>query len=110
MAFAGVLVHSLRGPKGKISVPGLGAVVGELHSWQLIRREDGGRGNPVWDLHAVFRYQNDPLLKNESLKKKIHLVLGGNQREKTIDICGWQEFEVEENRLVAKGVTQCPTT
>lgn len=107
MAFAGVLVKSLRGPSGNISVPGIGAVVAEFQSWHLIRREDNGLGNPTWDLHAVFRYQNDVLLKNEGMKKKMHLVLN---KEKSIDICGWEEFEVEDNRLIAKGVIQCPTT
>ena len=106
MAFAGVLVRTLRGPSGKITVPGLGAVVAELQSWTLIRREDNGSGNPTWDLHAVFRYQNDILLKNESLSKKIHLVLN---KEKTIDVCDWEEFTVEDIRLVAKGVIQCQT-
>ena len=106
MAFAGVLVRTLRGPSGQITVPGLGAVVAELQTWQLIRREESGSGNPTWDLHAVFRYQNDLLLKNESLKKKANLVLN---KTKSIDLCGWESFEVEGNRLIAKGVIQCPT-
>lgn len=87
-------------------MPGLGAVVAEIQSWNLIRREDNGLGNPTWDLHVVFRYQNDVLLTNESLKKKIHLVLN---KDRSIDICGWDEFSVEGVRLVVKGVIQCPT-
>lgn len=105
MAFAGVLVRTLRGPGGKITVPGLGAVVAELHSWNLVRREDIGSVEPTWDLHAVFRYQNDLLLKNDALKKKMHLVLN---KEKTIDLCGWESFVIEGGRLIAKGVIQCP--
>ena len=104
MAFAGVLVKTLKGPSGQITVPGLGAVVAELQSWHLIRREDNGSVEPTWDLHAVFRYQNDLLLKNDALKKKAHLVLN---KEKTIDLCGWESFVIEGGRLIAKGVTQC---
>jgi hypothetical protein len=107
MAFAGVLVKTLRGPSGQITIPGLGAVVAELQSWNLVRREENGSGNPTWDLHAVFRYQNDILLKNDVLEKQVHLVLN---KDRSIDLCGWEEFSIDNARLIAKGVIQCPQT
>ena len=105
--FAGALVRTVKGVSGKITVPGIGMVVGEFQTWTLIRREDNGLGNPTWDLHAVFRYHNDLLLKNDMLKKRIVCQLS---QDKKVEICDWESIEVEDERLIAKGVTQCPQT
>lgn len=107
MTFMGQLVRSLRGNAGTIAVPGLGAVVAEFHTWTLQRREDNGSGPPTWDLHAVFRYHNDLLLLNDDLKKKMTCTLN---KDREILLCGWEELEVEGDRLIAKGVVQCPQT
>lgn len=99
----GMFMRSIRGEKGKITVPGLGAVVGEFQSWNLMRRE--GNGPPVWTLHAVFRYQNDTLLKSD-LTSRILLQLN---KDTKIELCGWESMEVEGARLIVEGVIQCPT-
>lgn len=102
----GMLIRSLRGTQGQITVPSLGAVVAELQSWNLQRREESGSGNPIWTLHAVFRYQNDLLLKNDALEKLIVLRLN---KETKIELCSWESLSIEGVQLIAEGVVQCQT-
>lgn len=101
----GMIVRSFRGTDGQISVPGLGAVIAEFQTWNLIRHEEQGSAGPIWTLHGVFRYQNDLLLKNEGLKKRIRLRL--NDKSK-IDLCSWESMKVEGVQLILEGVEQCP--
>jgi hypothetical protein len=102
----GAYIRSLKGEQGQITVPGVGAVVAEFQSWTLMRHEESRSVDPVWTLHAVFRYQNDLLLKNADLKKRIRLVL---KQDTKIDLCGWKSMKVEGAMLIAEGVVQCPT-
>jgi hypothetical protein len=103
---AGAYIRSLKGDQGQITVPGVGAVVAEFQSWNLMRREESRSVDPIWTLHAVFRYQNDLLLKNADLKKRIRLVLN---KDTKIDLCGWKSMKVEGAMLIVEGVVQCPT-
>jgi hypothetical protein len=98
------MFKNLKGDSGKITVPGLGAVVGEFRSWNLMRRE--GNGPPVWTLHAVFRYKNETLLKNPKMRDwfKIRLQLS---KDAQIDLCLWESLEIDGDRLIAEGVQQC---
>lgn len=101
---AGMMFRSVSGTDGQISVPGLGAVIAEFQTWNLSRREEQGTAGPFWTLYAVFRYQNDLLLKNEALKKRILLRLNSGTR---IELCTWEDWKVEGMQLFAEGVTQC---
>lgn len=104
MSVPGMIVRSFRGTEGQISVPGLGAVIAEFQSWNLVRHEEQGSAGPIWTLHAVFRYQNDLLLKNQALKKRILLRLNSDTK---FDLCDWESWKVEGVQLIAEGVTQC---
>jgi hypothetical protein len=104
---AGAYIRSLRGEQGQITVPGIGAVVAEFQSWNLQRHEESRSVDPVWTLHAVFRYQNDLLLTNDKLTKRIRLQLN---EETKIDLCNWRSLKVEGRQLIAEGVVQCPTS
>jgi hypothetical protein len=105
MTLSGVVFRSLKGSQGQITVPGLGAVVAEFQSWTLKRHEESRSAGPVWTLHAVFRYQNDVLLHNDAMKKRIRLQL--NDKTK-IDICNWRSMRVEGSQLIVEGAVQCP--
>lgn len=107
MVMPGMYIRNLRGAQGQITVPTIGAVVAEFQSWNLQRREESRSVNPVWTLHAVFRYQNDLLLTNDRLTKLIRLQL--NDKTK-IDVCNWESMKVDGVQLVVEGVVQCPTT
>ena len=98
-------MRSLKGSQGQITVPGLGAVVAEFQSWNLKRHEESRSASPIWTLHAVFRYQNDVLLQNNDLKKRIRLQLNENTK---IDICNWKSMKVEGAQLIVEGAIQCP--
>lgn len=100
-----MFVRSLKGDAGEISVPGLGAVVGQFQSWNLMRREENGSAGPIWTLHAVFRYQNDLLLKNPLLGKRVTLVV---DKKRTIKICDWESIDINGSQLIMEGVIQCP--
>jgi hypothetical protein len=107
MGLSGMIFRSLKGSQGQITVPGLGAVVAEFQSWTLKRHEESRSASPIWTLHAVFRYQNDLLLKNDSLKKKIRLQLNDTTK---IDICNWKSMRIDGVMLIVEGAIQCPTT
>ena len=69
-----------------------------------MRRE--GNGPSVWTLHAVFRYKNDTLLKNEKMLNwmKIRLQLDKNTK---VDLCLWESMEIQGDRLIVEGAEQC---
>jgi hypothetical protein len=100
---AGMIARSFKGVEGKIIVPGLGAVVATLSSWTLRRDENGGAG-PRWTLHAVLSYQNETLLKNEGLQKKIICILSKDQK---FELCSWETYRLEGSALICEGVIQC---
>jgi hypothetical protein len=102
----GMIIRSLRGTQGQITVPGLGAVVAEFQTWNLSRHEESRSASPIWTLHAVFRYQNDLLLQNDDLRK--HIVLRLNNETK-IEICTWSSMKVDGVQLMIEGAVQCPT-
>lgn len=104
---AGAYIRNLRGTQGQITVPGIGAVVAEFQSWNLERHEDSRASNSLWTLHAVFRYQNDLLLTNDSLTKRIRLQL---KEDTKIDLCNWSSFKVIGVQIIVEGCIQCPIT
>lgn len=100
---AGMLVRSFQGSEGKIIVPGLGAVVATFSSWTL-RREDTGRAGPRWSLHAVLSYQNDVLLGNDQVKKKIVCILSKTMK---FELCDYERLLLGGTSLKVEGVIQC---
>ena len=103
----GMLIRSFQGEQGQITVPGLGAVVAEFQTWNLKRHEESRSVDPMWTLYAVFRYQNDLLLKNDALRKRIVLKLNSTTK---IEICTWKSMRVEGIQLTVEGAVQCPKT
>ncbi len=108
---AGLLVRSLRGAEGSISVPGLGAVIATFVSWNLIRREENGSGNPSWTLHASLSYQNEILMRNETMKRKITCIIRKDRTGKVVEkleFCGYESLSLGGSSLILEGVVQCP--
>lgn len=101
---AGMIVRSFRGFEGKITIPGLGAVIATFNSWTIKRREEIASPGAEWALHAVLSYQNDSLLTNEAIEKEFVCVLN---KDKTIKLCGYDSLRVEGTSLIVEGVVQC---
>lgn len=62
-------------PAGTVSIPFLGAKVGEFQSWTLQRRGDQGSDASLYDLHAVFSFLSDALWDDDEYAKVIILNL-----------------------------------
>ncbi len=97
------LANEINGRDGKVEVPGLGAVAGLIQRWTLERHAEDGPAGPVWTLRASFSYQNDILLKNKTIKKRIELAFDSKITYLAEALDG-QEFEMIGNSLSIKGV------
>ena len=51
-----LMVNRLDGRDGKVTIRGLGSLVGEVSEWVLTRRGDDGPGSGMYDLRAVFSF------------------------------------------------------
>lgn len=97
---AGFVINEWKGRGGRIVVPGLGAVLAELDTWTLTRREDAALDDPRWDLHGVFSYVNPVLLKQEGLSWRMEITAAKTTYTVTVDRTN---FKVEGNYFDTKG-------
>jgi hypothetical protein len=67
-------------PAGTVEIPFLGAKVGELNNWTLMRRGDFGRESGLYDLHAVFSFVSDALWNDDEYEKVVFLNLNPSKQ------------------------------
>jgi|WetSurMetagenome_2_1015567.scaffolds.fasta_scaffold30470_3 hypothetical protein len=74
------LFQSIRGKVGEVTIPALGAHIGTIVDWSLMRREPSASpvGGP-WVFRAAFSYLNPHLFNDEDLPKQILVRVGPNQ-------------------------------
>lgn len=58
-------------PAGVIDIPFLGAKVGELQSWTLMRRGDEGPDAGLYNLHAVLSFVVEALWDDPEYTKRV---------------------------------------
>lgn len=97
------LVNQINGRDGNIEVVGLGAVIALIQQWTLTRRADPGSDEPTWDLRASFSYQNETLIKNAGLRRRLTLKFDSKTTYEAEAIDG-VEWVLENNGLMIKGV------
>lgn len=103
-----VNVKSIRGRDGEVTIPAIGASVGDFREWHLARREDPRSGKPgVLTLRAVFRYVNPALFNEPSLRKQFIVQLD-RKRKFRVDQDPAKKPVLEGLTLTMEGVTLCP--
>jgi len=73
--------------RGRIHIPDLGAPVGDIVSWTLVRRGDAkiDHRDPeadFFDLHAVFSFINKPLFEDPDYHKEVLIWRKGMQQQR----------------------------
>ena len=95
------------GPKGRVTIPALGAHIGTMNQWDLRRR--GGDDDPksgTYDLRAVFSYINPHLFHDEDYEKDVIVEMGrGRQRiQLRVHLIDAEETVLRDRTLLARGV------
>ena len=99
---AAITLSSIAGREGSIRIPALGALIGQMSSWTLKRREDDSPQVGLYDLRAALSYINPTLFNHPeySAKREIRVKLG----KVTYRVDGG-ESTLEGTSLIMKGVT-----
>jgi len=66
----------LWGKYGKIDVPSVGLLIGEMTSWDLTRREETPPDHGVYVLRASFSYLSEWMFNDPALKHRIIIEIG----------------------------------
>lgn len=69
------IFKQIQGKEGRITIPGLGALVGTFTSWTLTRRGEEGRESERYDLRGVLSFVNRALFEDESYTKSVEVIL-----------------------------------
>lgn len=91
-------------PAGKVDVPFLGAIVGELADWALTRRGDNGQDAGLYDLRAVFSFVSQALWEDPEYRKRIVLSLNPRKHFRIEQEDGFKTV-LEGKSLLMEGVT-----
>jgi len=70
----------LYGKTGKIDVPSVGLLIGEMTDWDLTRREETPPDHGAYVLHASFSYFSEWMFKDPALKHRIIIEVGRGQQ------------------------------
>ena len=92
------------GPTGKIDVPGLGLLVGEMASWDLTMREPVPPGKGAYVLRASFLHVSDWMFRDDNLVKRIVIEIGRGKQYRLIPDDD-ARTELDGRSLLVEGVT-----
>ena len=100
---AAITLTSVAGRDGTIRIPALGALIGQMSSWTLKRREDDSPQVGLYDLRAALSYINPTLFEHPeySAKREIKVKLG----KVWYRIDGGQSTKLDGTNLTMEGVT-----
>jgi hypothetical protein len=98
---SGIYLTSLRGDRGQVTIPSLGAVIGIIEppkgSWSLRREEESRPGlGDVFLLRVVFSYLNRPMW--DSPFEKVFTVRLGKHKQ-------FRLTQIEGERTVLEGLS-----
>lgn len=99
------IFQKMRGVKGKVWIPSLGAMIGTMAEWHLTRRGGEGTadGSGLYDLRAVFSYLNLYLWDDNDYEKEIVIVLGKTKQFRVRKVND-EETVLADRTLLMKGV------
>lgn len=71
-----LLYGRIEGRYGRIHVPFLGTICGEVTHWVASRRSDKGPESEFYNLHISLKWANDALFNDDDYVKKVKLRIG----------------------------------
>lgn len=92
------------GPTGKIDVPAVGVLVGEMDSWDLTMREGVPPGKGVYTFRASFLHISAWMFNDPNLVKRIIIEIGRGQQYRLIPDDD-ARTELDGRSLLIEGVT-----
>jgi hypothetical protein len=100
------IFQKIRGEKGKVWIPALGALIGTMSEWSLTRRggEDAAAGSGLYDLRAVFSYLNPHLWDDDDYAKEVVVTLGRTKQFR-VQKASDEETVLVGRTLLMKGVS-----
>lgn len=75
-----VVFKRLWGKTGRIDVPSVGLLIGEMTSWDLQRREETPPDHGAYVLRASFSYLSEWMFKDPALHHRITIEIGRGQK------------------------------
>jgi hypothetical protein len=94
------------GELGKIDVPAVGLLVGEMTRWDLQRREEISPGKGEYDLRASFSTLSGWMLSDPSLRTRIVIEIGRGQQYR-LDADDDARTVLDGRSLLIEGVKLC---
>lgn len=109
---SGIFLTSLRGDRGKIEIPSLGAVIAVIEPpngrWNLRREEESHPGDgSEFILHAVFSYDVNRALWDSPYEKEFTIRLGKHKQFRLTQTEGGKTV-LEGRSLLMEGVSLWP--
>jgi len=98
------IFQRIRGEKGKVEIPALGALIATMSEWSLTRRGGEDAVSALYDLRAVFSYLNPHLWGDEDYEKEIVVTLGRSKQFRVQKASG-EETVLVGRTLLMKGVS-----
>jgi hypothetical protein len=99
-------LKSINGLEGVITIPSIGATIGNTSKWTLSRRDDRHGPLGVYVFQAAFSYLNTQLWSEPSLRKEIRVRLGQNgQWYRVEQVEGTPYNQVSDNQFTMEEVT-----
>jgi len=84
------IFQKLSGVDGRMIIESLGSPIGEIGTWTLTRRGDGGPKEGLYDFRAVFSYVNPHLWADDDYAKTIFIKIATSPGKK-------QQFRLEQD-------------
>lgn len=94
------------GFKGKVDVPAVGLLIGEMSSWELTRREEVEPGKGIYDLRASFESIAEWMFNDPSLPRRIVIEIGRGQQYR-LEADDDARTVLDGRSLLIEGVTLC---
>jgi hypothetical protein len=100
------IFRKIDGRYGRIEVPFLGALIGNINSWTLTRRADRGPDSELFDLHAALSFVNEAMFHDPDYEKVV-FVRGGKGQEYRLEQVSGQRTVLQGRSLIMERVTLC---
>lgn len=99
-------INRLYGSHGKIDVPALGAVIAEISSWDLTRREDATEEQGLYKLQAYLSTVVPWMFNNPDVVHRIVVEVGRGNQYRLEEAAGARTV-LDGQSLLIEGVSLC---
>jgi hypothetical protein len=100
------IFRRIEGRHGRIEVPFLGALIGDISNWTLTRRADRGSDSEYYDLHAVLSFVNPAMFNDPDYDKSV-IIRGGKGQTYRVDQVPGQQTVLQGRVLTMERVALC---